>query len=128
MNAVIECRCDLSPSEVLARLHEVEADFGRERVQRWGMRVLDLDLVAYGDTVLPTREEQARWRHLPLEQQMRDAPAQLILPHPRIQDRAFVLVPLSDIAPGWRHPATGQGLDAMMDALPQGDRAALIPL
>lgn len=128
VNAVVECRTELTASEILTVLHGIEADFGRERAQRWGARVLDLDLLAHGDEVCPDAEEQARWRHLPLEQQMRDAPDQLILPHPRLQDRAFVLVPMADIAREWSHPTTGEPLAAMLGALSAQDRDALTPL
>lgn len=90
---------------------------GRERGTRWGQRTLDLDLLAMGDLVLPDAQVYAHWRDLPLEDQARRAPEQLILPHPRLQDRAFVLVPLSDVAPDWRHPVLGRTVLEMRDAL-----------
>lgn len=108
-----------SPSEVLRALHEIEADFGRERVQRWGMRSLDLDVIAIGDTVRPDLETHAHWRNLALEDQVSAVPDQLILPHPRVQDRAFVLVPLADVAPGWVHPILGLTVLQMRDRLPK---------
>ena len=119
---------DPGPDEILRRLHRVEARFGRVREERWGGRVLDLDLLAIDEIVLPELATQARWRHLPLERQMREAPGELILPHPRMQDRAFVLVPLCDIAPGWRHPVTGVTAADMCAALPADARAELVPL
>lgn len=128
VNAVAMLRTDLPAGQILAVLHAVEADFGRERVQRWAQRVIDLDLLACGDMILPDASEQARWRDLPLDVQKRDAPGQLILPHPRIQDRAFVLVPLSDIAPDWVHPATGERICDLLDGLPKGDIDALSPM
>jgi 2-amino-4-hydroxy-6-hydroxymethyldihydropteridine diphosphokinase len=118
----------MTPAQVLAALHAVERDFGRLRVQRWGMRTLDLDLIAMGQTVLPDAETAAAWRALPPDQQVARAPGGLILPHPRLQDRAFVLVPLHDVAPRWRHPATGLTVAAMLRALPAADRAAVVPL
>ena len=126
--AVLDCGSEDDLASILARLHEVEARFGRKRIQRWGMRTLDIDLLAVGDSVLPDPEAQDAWRNLALTQQMKAAPDQLILPHPRLQDRAFVLVPLADIAPDWVHPRTGQTVRAMLDALPQEDRDAVKPL
>ena len=118
----------LSPANILALLHRIEADHGRTRETRWGMRSLDLDLVACGDAVLPDAATQTHWRDLPPDDQRRLAPDGLILPHPRLQDRAFVLIPLCDVAPDWRHPLTGQTIAAMTAALPPQDRAEVRPL
>lgn len=115
-------------ASILAGLHRVEARFGRERLQRWGMRTLDIDLLAAGDSVLPDAVTQDRWRNLPLAKQVSTTPDSLILPHPRLQDRAFVLVPLADVAPDWVHPRTGLSVRQMLDALPQADRDAVKPL
>lgn len=115
-------------ASILAALHRVEARFGRERAQRWGMRTLDIDLLAVGDSVLPDAASQDRWRRLPPEAQVRTTPDSLILPHPRLQDRAFVLVPLADVAPDWVHPRTGQSVRQMLAALPEPDVAAVKPL
>jgi 2-amino-4-hydroxy-6-hydroxymethyldihydropteridine diphosphokinase len=81
------CLCvatDLSPQGLLARALTVEANLGRNRAveRRWGPRVVDIDLLAYDDLIL-------------------DEPG-LVLPHPRLAERAFVLVPLMEIAPDWR--------------------------
>lgn len=126
--AAIDCGPDVDLASVLARLHAVEARYGRERLQRWGMRTLDIDLLAVGDSVLPDAATQDRWRRLPPDQQIRRTPDQLILPHPRLQDRAFVLVPLADVAPDWVHPRTGQSVREMLADLPAADRDAVKPL
>lgn len=115
-------------SRTLALLHEVEARFGRRRDTRWGMRTLDLDLIAFGSTIAPDPATFALWRDLDPALQRRETPDRLILPHPRLQDRAFVLVPLFDVAPHWSHPVTGQTVATMLAALPAADRAEVRPL
>ena len=115
----------MEPQQVLAALHRIEARHGRARVQRWGMRTLDLDLLAMGSVVLPDPELAAAWRALPPERQIAATPDRLILPHPRLQDRAFVLVPLAEVAPRWRHPALGLTVAAMLRRLPAADIAAV---
>lgn len=93
---------DLRPGAVklLWALHGIEAAFGRVRRERWEARVLDLDIIAFGDRVA-----EPEW------------PSGLELPHPRLAERAFVLRPLAEIAPGWRHPATGATVEEMIAAL-----------
>jgi 2-amino-4-hydroxy-6-hydroxymethyldihydropteridine diphosphokinase len=126
--AVLKSQGEDDLASILARLHAVEARFGRERAQRWGMRTLDIDLLAVGDSVLPDAATQDRWRLLPAEAQIRTTPDELILPHPRLQDRAFVLVPLADVAPDWVHPRIGLTVRQMLAALPAKDRDAVKPL
>ncbi|PTE15401.1 2-amino-4-hydroxy-6-hydroxymethyldihydropteridine diphosphokinase [Fuscovulum blasticum DSM 2131] len=126
--AVLRVAGDVTPEAVLAHLHSVEAEFGRQREVRWGMRTLDIDLLAMGGLVLPDAATADRWRSLPPEEQVGRAPDRLILPHPRLQDRAFVLVPLAEVAPDWVHPRSGQSVAAMLAALPQADRDAVVPL
>lgn len=128
VNAAISVAWDGTAEDLLALLHSVEAGFARRRDRRWGQRSLDLDLIAFGARIAPDRATQARWRALPLERQMQEAPDRLILPHPRLQDRAFVLVPLCDIAPGWRHPVLGRSIAEMCAALPQALRDEVKPL
>ncbi|MFH1571340.1 MAG: 2-amino-4-hydroxy-6-hydroxymethyldihydropteridine diphosphokinase [Gemmatimonadota bacterium] len=89
-NAVIGVHSSLAPRDLLTALFRVEQAHGRQRLVRWGPRTHDLDLLLWGDCVI-------------------DAP-DLSLPHPRLLERAFVLVPLLEIAPEARHPVTGQAL------------------
>jgi 2-amino-4-hydroxy-6-hydroxymethyldihydropteridine diphosphokinase len=99
VNAVVALGTAPPPHELMALLHRVEKEFGRSRTEVNAPRVLDLDLLAYGRTTLD----------------MAGAPR---LPHPRLAERAFVLLPIRDIAPNWIHPVGGMGLTAMLAALP----------
>ena len=122
VNSAIAIDTDLAPAQVLSLLHEVEAELGRERRVRWGARSVDLDPLTHGLHVCPDPQTQEYWRMLALDDQMKHAPDQLVLPHPRLQDRAFVLVPLADIAPDWVHPVLGLSVLQMLDALPKEDK------
>lgn len=128
MNAVVRSDTHMEPQQIISRLHEVEARFGRERTRRWGPRSLDLDLLAVDSQVHPDPETQSVWRCLPPERQMREVPGELILPHPRLAERAFVLVPWAEIAPGWRHPLTGRTVADMLAALDPVDLEGIRPV
>jgi 2-amino-4-hydroxy-6-hydroxymethyldihydropteridine diphosphokinase len=97
INAVAAVRTSLPPTDLLRLLHEVEAEFGRKRGPRNAPRSLDLDLIDYDSRVEQGEPE---------------------LPHPRIKSRAFVLVPLREIAPDWRHPVTGRAVTELIADLP----------
>ncbi len=117
-----------SADSLLDLLHGVEAEAGRTRTHRWEARVLDLDLLALGDQVHPDAPTQTAWRNMPLAEAATRAPEQLILPHPRLQERGFVLVPLADVAPDWRHPLTGDTVRAMLDRLPPAELQEIVAL
>lgn len=103
VNGIAILRGAADPAELLARLHAIEAEFGRVRGVTNASRTLDLDLIAIGGLV-------------------RDRPDP-VLPHPRMHERAFVLRPLRDIAPDWRHPRLGLTAGALLDRLtPQAIR------
>lgn len=95
LNAVLIGQSELSPLELLTELQKIEVDAGRERLEHWGPRTLDLDLIAFGEAVL-------------------DSPV-LTLPHPRAHERAFVLAPWFEIDP--RAELVGKG--AIADLLAQ---------
>lgn len=124
-NAAIAIKTQLDAPRLLTLLQQVEADVGRVRDVRWGSRVIDLDLIAFADLVLPDEATFRAWHDLPFEAQLRETPSELILPHPRMHQRAFVLVPLGDIAPHWRHPVLHRSVVEMTNALPPSERAAV---
>ncbi|MET4804949.1 2-amino-4-hydroxy-6-hydroxymethyldihydropteridine diphosphokinase [Limibacillus sp. MBR-115] len=90
---------ELGSREMLEALHAIEAEFGRTRSVPNAARTLDLDLLAYDAEVV-------------------DQPGGLQIPHPRLQDRSFVLLPLRDIAAEWRHPISGLSVGEMLSRLP----------
>lgn len=128
VNAAMGLQVDLDASALLQSLHGIEARWGRERAARWEARTLDLDLLAWGDAVAPDPATQRRWRELPPEAQGREAPDALVLPHPRMQDRGFVLLPLAEVQPGWRHPLLGTTVAGMLAALPPRATEGVRPL
>lgn len=125
LNAALSAKWQGSADEALCALHEIEAKLSRTRDSRWASRTVDIDLLAFGDRILPDAATQSYWVGLPMKRQMTETPQQLILPHPRIQDRAFVLVPLAEVAPEWRHPVTGKTVVEMRDALPASELAQI---
>ena len=100
VNAVAAVQTTLQPVELLTVLHGVETDFGRLRSAPNASRTLDLDLLDHGGKVMT---------------------GGVTLPHPRMTERSFVLVPLAEIAPGWRHPVTGAGMADLLARLPDRD-------
>lgn len=103
-NAVCAIDTELEPAALLEALLRIEEDFGRVRTVRNAPRLLDLDLIAYDDQIIRDGEI-------------------LMVPHPRMNERAFVLLPLSDIAEDWTHPENGKSLKDLIAALPDGQAA-----
>jgi len=99
VNGVASVETALEPAALLEALHDVEARFGRVRREKNAARVLDLDLLAYDDRESAEGETP-------------------ILPHPRLHERAFVLRPLGEIAPNWRHPRLKRPVEALIAELP----------
>lgn len=128
VNGVVSLQTSWAPREAIAHLHEIEARLGRRRDKRWGARIIDLDLLAIDDLILPDVATVRCWMDLSPQEQQQKAPGQLILPHPRMHQRGFVLVPLAEIAPDWQHPITRQTVTQMCAALPDADRTSIKPL
>ncbi len=105
VNGVARCEGEIGPETLLAALQAIENAAGRVRPYPNAPRTLDLDIIAMGELV-------------------RQAPDP-ILPHPRAHLRRFVLQPLAEVAPGWRHPVLGQSVEELLTALPE---AAMEPL
>ncbi|WP_116131275.1 2-amino-4-hydroxy-6-hydroxymethyldihydropteridine diphosphokinase [Tropicimonas sp. IMCC34043] len=125
VNAALILSTSLPAEDLLGRLHKIEQRFARVRNRRWSARTLDLDLLDFGGIIQPDLAVWTYWHDLAPEEQARLAPDRLILPHPRIQDRAFVLVPLADIAPDWVHPILGRSVMQMLQDLPADDISAI---
>ena len=106
-NAVIAARTKLSMHDTLQALHRIEAGFGRVRMVRNEARVLDLDLLDFGG--------------------IRHQDDQITLPHPRMHQRAFVLLPLQDVAPDYVHPPTGRGIAELVSSLPADQMIRRMP-
>lgn len=103
LNGVAIVQTDLTPEGLIARLHAVETAFGRRRASRNAPRTLDLDLIAYGRLVMDGQD--------------------LTIPHPRSHRRAFVMGPLAQIAPDWRHPVLGTSAVDLLAAADVGKDA-----
>jgi 2-amino-4-hydroxy-6-hydroxymethyldihydropteridine diphosphokinase len=94
LNLAIKLKTSLSPQELLSKMHEVEKELDRQRVQKWGPRTIDLDILLYNSVSIQTEA--------------------LEIPHPRMLERAFVLVPLSEIAPDNVYPDKGISLKRVL--------------
>ena len=105
-NMVVRGRTTLEPLPLLHVLKQIEAELGRTAAPRNAPRIIDLDLIAW-DTRVFSNET-------------------ITIPHPRMHERSFVLLPLREVAPGFRHPLTGQSVDQMIAALVEPTRATVV--
>ncbi len=104
VNAVARIETRLRAPDLLKALRTIERAAGRERRERWGERTLDLDILDYNGAVVEEGVEQS-------------SDAELVLPHPAIAEREFVLAPIAEIAPRWKHPLTGRTARSMLSEL-----------
>lgn len=107
VNGVASVETSLEPQALIVCLHEVESLFGRTRNEKNAPRPLDLDILDYAGRICA---------------------ANPVLPHPRLQTRAFVLLPLRDVAPDWHHPVSGKSVSELIATLPQPDCDSVRPL
>ena len=98
LNMAVEVETELDPMQLLACIHKIESEMGRQRTIPKGPRTIDIDILFYGDSVIACSE--------------------LEIPHPRLDRRRFVLEPLAEITPDLRHPITGKTVREMFAALP----------
>ena len=112
LNAVLLLEASIAPAALLRLLKRIERRAGRRFAPRWGARCLDIDVLDYGGRRLgwPVRRRER---------------GRLVLPHPEMHRRAFVLVPLLEIAPHWRHPARGIAGRTLLECLGRADRAGV---
>ena len=111
VNGVVRVKTTLDPTKLMTLLLRTEEAFGRRRGEKNAPRVIDLDLLAYGEMVVDLE---------PIEPGA--GIGAVTVPHPRLHERAFVLLPLRDVAPDWRHPVSGLSVDTLIDALPPGQQ------
>lgn len=109
VNAVAVIESGLPAIELLQAMHRIEAMFGRVRLERWAERVLDLDLLDYDGQIIAVTG--------PRGPEAGPGPLPIALPHPGIPERGFVLVPLLEVAPEWRHPLLGDGAERLIRRL-----------
>ena len=107
INAVVSAETTLSPSELLSSLLRMEAEMGRTRESKWGPRVIDLDLLFYDDNIL-------------------ELPG-LNVPHPEIQNRRFILAPMSEIAGEFKHPVLNKTISELLAELPPTPIGSQLP-
>jgi 2-amino-4-hydroxy-6-hydroxymethyldihydropteridine diphosphokinase len=97
VNGVVLCETDLSAEDLLHTIQQIERDFGRNRLFRWGPRTLDLDLLTFGEHQINL--------------------SSLTIPHPRLHERRFVLIPLLEVAPEWVHPTLRVSAHNLLDRI-----------
>ncbi|GAC1445372.1 MAG: hypothetical protein NVSMB52_06280 [Chloroflexota bacterium] len=106
LNIALEGETTLLPQELLKTVKDIEETLGRVPSSRWGPRLIDIDILLYGDLILET--------------------ATLTIPHREMLNRKFVLLPLAEIAPHLRHPIANREVSALCGSFPSGQKVTLI--
>lgn len=116
VNAVAVARCAIPPRPLVGLFKQIEASAGRRRGRKWGPRPVDIDLIDYRGRVLGWRYDETLRRPL-------------VLPHPQAHRRIFVLQPLAEVAPHWRHPVLGRSARQLLARLSvgRGDSVRISP-
>ena len=118
VNVGIRFCTNLKPKELLNFTSDLEIKYGRKRQRRWEPRTCDIDILLCDQLILPSKQYFKKWLNLNFSDQIRLVPDELILPHPRLQDRTFFLKPLNDLQPEWIHPFLKVKAKEMLDSLP----------
>lgn len=105
LNMVVEVDTELNPSQLLEVCQSIERSLGREREIRWGPRTVDLDILLYNDEIVETK--------------------QLTVPHPRMHERGFVLVPLAEIAESFVHPIACKTINELLSLIPAAEKKGI---
>ena len=124
VNCVLRACTVLKPGELLSLCQSIESKFGRVRDTRWHARTLDIDMLSFGDAIMPGK---VGWENLMEAGRDGTIITDLILPHPRLHERAFVLKPLTDICPHWQHPVLGKTAMELLDAVGTGEVSGVKP-
>ncbi|MDP8215491.1 MAG: 2-amino-4-hydroxy-6-hydroxymethyldihydropteridine diphosphokinase [Candidatus Euphemobacter frigidus] len=106
LNCVIKLKTDLPPESLLAFCQETERALGRVRTVRYGPRIIDLDILTYGRQVIETPH--------------------LTVPHPKLSERRFVLEPLCELEPGWRHPVLNATAQELLNGLGKEQQVSIV--
>ena len=118
VNVGIRFSTNLNPKQLIKFTSSLENKYGRKRKRRWESRTCDIDILLCDQQILPSRNYFEKWLKLDFSEQIRLVPDQLIIPHPRLQERTFFLKPLNDLQPDWIHPFLKLKAKEMLDSLP----------
>ena len=121
VNVGIRFDTNLNPIDLLNYTSGLEKRFGRKREKRWEPRTCDIDILLCNQLILPNKAHFQKWLKLDFSDQIKLSPNELILPHPRLQERTFFLKPLIDLQPDWIHPFLGMKAKEMLDSLPPNE-------
>ena len=128
VNVGIRFITKLNPVRLLHFTSGLEIKYGRNRQERWGPRTCDIDILLCDQLILPTKSYFKKWLNLNISDQLKLVPDELILPHPRLQERTFFLKPLIDLQPDWIHPFLKVKAKEMLDSLPPHELENILEL